>query len=82
MIFLSIFLIFKSFIFSDYYEIRNNKKVYSNINLKIKRFLLLSLKVKKISGLRFVKRNSIRFGNSICCPAVTLVKNKCSKKIF
>ena len=69
-------------IFSDYYEIRNNKKVYSNINLKIKRFLLLSLKVKKISGLRFVKRNSIRFGNSICCPAVTFVKKNVPDKIF
>ena len=56
--------------------------VWFTINLKIKRFLLLSLRIKKISGFRFVKRNSIRFGNSICCPAVTLVKNKCSKKIF
>lgn len=69
-------------IFSDYYEIRNNKKVYSNLNLKIKRFLLLSLWCHRTAGFKFFKRNSIRFGSSICCPSVTFVKEKCPKKVF
>ncbi len=37
-----------SIIFTDYFELRNNQKVYSNLNLKIKRFLLLPLKFSNI----------------------------------
>ena len=69
-----------SIIFTDYFEIRNNKKVYSNTNLKIKRILLFPLKIGKRSG--FVKRLVLRFGNSICCPAVTFVTNNCPREIF
>lgn len=71
-----------SIIFTDYYEIRGKKKVYKNTNLKIKRFLLLPLRFKRISGSKFIKRLSLRFGNSICCPAVTFVKDNCPKEIF
>lgn len=60
-------------VFSDYYEIRDKGNVYSNINLKIKRILLLPMRSKKISSTKFGKRLSLRFGNSICCPAVTFV---------
>ena len=69
-------------IFTDYYEIRNDNIVKSNINLKIKRFLLFPLRFHKISGLKLFKRNSLRFGNSICCPSVTFVKNNCPDAIF
>ena len=69
-------------IFTDYYEIRNNDKVYKNTNLNIKRFLLLPLRIKKLSGCKFIKRLVLRFGNSICCPAVTFVKDNCPKEIF
>ena len=69
-------------IFTDYYEIRDKDKVYKNSNLKIKRFLLLPLRFKKISGFKFMKRLVLRFGNSICCPAVTFVKNNCPSTIF
>lgn len=69
-------------IFTDYYEIRNDKKIYTNTNLKIKRMLLLSLKFKCFSGIRFFKRNALRFGNSICCPSVTFVKDNCPSNIF
>lgn len=71
-----------SIIFTDYYEIRKNEKVYSNTNLKIKRILLLPLKLKFLSKFKFIKRLILRFGNSICCPAVTFVKSNCPKKIF
>lgn len=69
-------------IFTDYYEIRNNKKVYSNKNLKIKRFLLLPLRFKSMGKYKFFKRLVLRFGCSICCPAVTFVRKNCPKKIF
>lgn len=58
-------------LFTDYYEIKNQHKEYKNINLKIKKILLFSLKIKKISNYKLIKRNAIRFGCAICCPAVT-----------
>jgi len=69
-------------IFTDYYEIRGESKTLSNINLKIKRILLFPLRFKKLSKIKFIKRLVIRFGDSICCPAVTFVKDNCPKDIF
>ncbi len=71
-----------SIIFTDYFEIRNNQKVYQNTNLKIKRFLLLPLKLSNITPSQWAKRFALRFGCSICCPAATFVKTNCPKKIF
>jgi len=71
-----------SIIFTDYYEIRGNSKVYTNLNLKIKRLLLLSLRIKSFSKFKIFKRLGIRFGNCICCPAVTFVKKNVSGEIF
>lgn len=62
-------------LFSDYYEIRDQHKVYSNTNLKIKRLLLTPLKVKFLAKRKFGKRLPLRFGCAICCPAVTFVKS-------
>lgn len=69
-------------LFSDYYEIRKKEKVSNNTNLKIKRIMLFPLRCHKISKLKFVKRWGIRFGNAICCPAVTFVVKNCPKEIF
>lgn len=69
-------------IFTDYYEIRNQEKTYTNLNLKIKRILLSPLRIEKLSKFKFIKRLVLRFGNSICCPAVTFVSKNCPKDIF
>ena len=69
-------------LFSDYYEIRKKDKVTSNTNLKIKRILLFPLRCHKLSNLKLIKRWGIRFGNGICCPAVTFVVKNCPKEIF
>ena len=69
-------------IFSDYYEVRDGKKVISNINLSIKRVLLFPLRLKKLGKFKFFRRWVIRFGNGICCPAVTFVKDNCPKDVF
>ena len=69
-------------LFTDYYEIRNKQKIYTNNNLKIKRFLLSSLKIKNLSGSKILKRNTLRLGNSICCPAVTFNNEICPKEVF
>lgn len=71
-----------SIIFSDYYEIRDKNKVKYNLNLIIKRILLLPLRLSSISKFKFIKRLILRFGNSICCPAVTFVIDNCPKDIF
>ena len=64
-----------SIVFTDYFELRNNKKVYENRNLKIKRLLLKPLNLKKISSLKFIKRIVLALGDPICCPAVTFGSN-------
>lgn len=70
-------------LFTDYFEIRNGKKIYTNINLKVKRVLLFPLHFKKLSEKKIGKRLSIAFGNSICCPAVTFVnKNIVNLDVF
>lgn len=61
--------------FTDYYEIRDKGNVYSNTNLKIKRILLLPMRSKNLSSTKLGKRLSLRFGNAICCPAVTFVRD-------
>lgn len=61
-------------IYTDYYEIRNNEKIYKNTNLNIKKFLLFLTRFKNISKFKFIKRSTIRFGNAICCPSVTFCK--------
>lgn len=71
-----------SIIFTDYYEIRGSKKVYSNKNLKIKRILLFPAKVKNSLGSKFFKRSLIKFGDAISCPTVTFVTKNCPKTVF
>ena len=61
--------------FSGYGELRGDKKVYNNKNLKIKKIILSPLKIKALNGVRFVRRRCLSFGNPICCPAVTYVKS-------
>ena len=71
-----------SIIFTDYYELRENFRVYANKNLKIKRLLLFPLRIKKLGKFKHWKRFALKFGNSICCPAVTFVKKNTPKDVF
>lgn len=69
-------------IFTDYYEIKKTRKDYKNINLTIKRILLLPLRFKFLGKFKFFKRWCLRFGNAICCPAVTYVQKNVPEKKF
>lgn len=69
-------------IFSSYYEIRKEGKVYKNTNLKIKKILLLRLKIHWWSKFKYIKRSALRYGCAICCPAVTFVNDNCPKNVF
>lgn len=67
---------------SDYLPIKNNIIGKKDINCKIRRLLKKPLKIKKISDKKFVKRMTLAFGNSICCPAVTYNKKRLGDTIF
>ena len=69
-------------IFTDYYEIKNDKKEYTNKNLKIKRILLFPLRCHTVSKFKFIKRCALRFGTAIGCPAVTFVTKNVPKDKF
>lgn len=60
-------------IFTDYYEIRNDKRVYHNLLLNVKKTLLLPLSIVKSSEKKSMKQSALRFGTAICCPAVSYV---------
>lgn len=70
-------------LFTNYYEIRDNKKVINSKNKDIKKILLFPLRCKKLSLFKFIKRSSLRFGNAVCCPTVTFCKKNITiDKIF
>lgn len=69
-------------VFPDYYEIKNDKKVYKNTNLRIKRILLFPLRFKLLNNSKFFKRRVLSFGCAICCPSVTFVKEKIEFPLF
>ncbi|MBR2586914.1 glycosyltransferase [Candidatus Saccharibacteria bacterium] len=69
-------------IFSDYYELRGKKKVFSNTNLRIKRILLTPLNNRSFYGQKWAKRFALRFGDAISCPAVTFNTKKVKPPLF
>lgn len=66
--------------FTDYYEIRNEGKVYKNKLLKIKRLMNVGFKMSKNS--RFIRNRVLSMGNPICCPSVTFAMDKCDGFAF
>ena len=69
--------------FSDYGELRDGEKVDDNRLLRVKRMLMKPLARRGgISDSRYVKRAILRFGNSICCPAVTLNTDRLPRPPF
>lgn len=68
-------------IFPDYYELRNGERAEWNTLLKVKHFLLWPLRFTS-GKTKFMKRMTLRFGDPICCPAVTINKNKVKTPLF
>ncbi len=58
--------------FTDYHEIRDDKVVRDNLNLKIKKLLLTP---QKLFPSKFSQNFAIMLGSAICCPAVTYNKS-------
>lgn len=68
--------------FSDYYELRNGRKVHDTTMLKIKRIMLLPLRPKLFWRSRFVRRRVLSMGDPICCPAVTFCMDNIERPVF
>ncbi len=68
--------------FCAYAELREGEKVYGNKNLKIKRLMLSPLKIKAFWSSKFVRRRILSFGCPICCPSVTMVKERFGNEPF
>jgi len=66
-------------IFTNYYEIRNGKRIDSNMLLCIKRFMSFPWRFKFLRKSRIIARMIFMFGNPISCPSVTLVLNNLPK---
>lgn len=68
--------------FTDYYELKQGKRVDTNKLLKIKRVMNWPLSIPCFRGSKFVRRRTLSVGCAICCPAVTYVKKNAGEKIF
>ncbi len=68
--------------FTDYHEIRNDEFIRSNKLLRIKRFMLLPLRLRKLRSSKWVRRRILSFGSAICCPSVAYVPENLPTPIF
>lgn len=68
--------------FTDYYEIRDGKKVKENKLLRIKRLMLAPLKCRLFWKSKFIRRRILALGSPICCPSVTYVKDNLMNPVF
>lgn len=71
-------------VFTNYIEIdKNGNLIADNINLKIKRFALLFLKIfNNTTNLNFIKKLLLSFGNIIACPSVFYDKKNIGNFLF
>lgn len=68
--------------FTDYYELRNGKLCRDNKLLKVKRLMLKPLTIRRFWKSKWIRRRVLSFGDAICCPSVTFVKDRLPEKIF
>lgn len=69
-------------LYTAYKELRNEQMVKNNRLLIIKNILNSPLKFKILQSKKYVRKFILAFGNSICCPAVTLNKMIIGKNPF
>lgn len=69
-------------IFTDYGELREERRVNRNRLLGIKRILLFPLRWKVLHSSIFVRRRILSLGSAISCPAVTLCRRNLPQPVF
>ena len=60
--------------FTDYYEIRNDKKIEYNRLLRIKRIMMILWRVPALWKIPIIYKMVFLFGCPICCPSVTFAR--------
>ena len=68
--------------FSDYYEIRNGKRLSTSTMIKIKKMLLFPMKFKFVRNSRILRRRCLSLGDPVICPSVTYAVNNLDIPIF
>jgi glycosyltransferase involved in cell wall biosynthesis len=68
--------------FSNYGELRKGVRIAENNILKVKRTLLRPLESRSRQNSSFWQRRLLSFGNTICCPSVTMVKHALPSPLF
>ncbi|BDF17153.1 glycosyltransferase, group 2 family protein [[Clostridium] scindens ATCC 35704] len=68
--------------FTNYLEIREGQEVRKNKLLTVKRLMLVPLRFRLLQKRKIVRRMILAFGCPICCPSVTICKNKVKKPPF
>lgn len=70
--------------FTAYHELHGEETVTEKdfINLRIKGMMLAPLRVRKIQRIKWIRRRILSFGDPICCPSVTFVKENLPERIF
>lgn len=67
---------------SDYVIVKGERLISWDKLLLVKRLLRLPLRARALSHLSQVKKLSLMFGNSICCPATTYCKKKIGEPLI
>lgn len=68
--------------FTDYGEIRGDKRVARNRLLAIKRLMLTPMRPRAFASMRWARRLSLAFGDAICCPSVTFCLDNVARPVF
>lgn len=71
-----------SIIFTDYYEVLNDKKIKDNFKKRITKLLLKPLKYKRLQNKKYFKKLSLKYKQCFCTSSVTYVKENIEKEFF
>jgi hypothetical protein len=67
---------------TDYLPLKDSTGVKRDVNSKIRRFLRIPLKCPALAGKKWIRKMTLAFGNSICCPSVTYNKKRLGESVF
>lgn len=67
---------------TDYLPLKSSNPGKRDLNCRIRRLLRTPLKIRKFAASKGMRKLTLAFGNSICCPAVTYNKKRLGSTIF
>ena len=71
-----------SIIFTDHYEVSNDKKIKENLKKRIIKSLLKPLKYKRLQNKKYFKKLSLKYKQCFCTSSVTYVKENIKQEFF